>query len=837
MEQGAAHPSRLRWLEVACIAAALATVAGLAARSDTYPEPLALLLFGALLIWAENAAVLLPTTARVSPSFMVVMASVAAFDGRGAVLGSALVGCCGGLVFELVRRRKYRIVAYNCAQYLLAAAAAAAVTDALVGRGASVLLAYVVSGVAFAAVNVALVLPAAVFATGTPARAVWADMAPTLPNYLAFGLLGTLIGRLYEQWGALSVVVLVTPLVVARSVFGAFQRLRHAYRRLEVLYGFTEHVGGSLDVDEVVRTTLAQVRQSLRVEQVELAVLDEEGTLIRCTIAGGNGAGALVTRVDEPVDDDAHSLELRLIAEGRPFSVSVETADPDVAAVLVDRGMRQMMAAPLQSDGRTIGVLMVADHEVDGTAFGSEELQLLATLANHASVAFKNGLLIEQLREDSLHDALTGLANRTYFQAAVNAMAAEQQPGTAAAVMLMDLDRFKEVNDTLGHESGDRLLIEISRRLIDVLDETAVVARLGGDEFAVLLPDVRGPVGAATVAEGLLAALDRPFAVGDLNLEVGASIGVALAPVHGADAAILLQRADVAMYSAKEARSGFEVYDPDRDEYSPRRLMLAAELRHAIERGQLSIHYQPKADLRTNGITGVEALLRWHHPDYGFVPPDEFIPLAEHTGLIRPLTRWVLAASIAQCAEWQRRGLHLNVAVNLSVRALLDVGLPDEVEALLRYEAVPPTALTLEITESSIMADPVRSIGVLNRLADLGIMLSIDDFGTGYSSLSYLKKLPVGEVKVDRSFVMNMSADPDDAVIVRSTIDLAANLGLRVVAEGVEDQATWDQLRSLGCDAAQGYFLGRPMPVLQLDRWLAAQNRQALRPLLVQSGG
>jgi EAL domain-containing protein (putative c-di-GMP-specific phosphodiesterase class I) len=325
--------------------------------------------------------------------------------------------------------------------------------------------------------------------------------------------------------------------------------------------------------------------------------------------------------------------------------------------------------------------------------------------------------------------------------------------------------------------------------------------------------------------------------VGDLNLEVGASIGVALAPVHGNDAATLLQRADVAMYSAKEARSGFEVYDPDRDEYSPRRLMLAAELRHAIERGQLSIHYQPKADLRTNGITGVEALLRWHHPDYGFVPPDEFIPLAEHTGLIRPLTRWVLAASIAQCGTWQRRGLHLNVAVNLSVRALLDVGLPEEVEGLLREAAVPPTALTLEITESSIMADPARSIGVLNRLADLGIMLSIDDFGTGYSSLSYLKKLPVGEVKVDRSFVMNMSADPDDAVIVRSTIDLAGNLGLRVVAEGVEDQATWDQLTLLGCDAAQGYFLGRPMPVLQLDRWLAAQGHQALRPLLVQSGG
>ncbi|MBW3668238.1 MAG: bifunctional diguanylate cyclase/phosphodiesterase, partial [Actinobacteria bacterium] len=396
--------------------------------------------------------------------------------------------------------------------------------------------------------------------------------------------------------------------------------------------------------------------------------------------------------------------------------------------------------------------------------------------------------------------------------------------------------RFKEVNDTLGHESGDRLLVQISRRLTDLLGDDAVVARLGGDEFAILLPAVGSPTAAAAVAEELLVALERPFAVGDLNLEVGASIGVALAPVHGTDAATLLQRADVAMYSAKESRSGFEVYDADRDEYSPRRLMLAAELRHAIERGQLAIHYQPKADLRTNGITGVEALLRWHHPDYGFVPPDEFIPLAEHTGLIRALTRWVLAASIAQCGQWQRRGLHLNVAVNLSVRALLDVGLPDEVDALLKSAGVAASSLTLEITESSIMADPVRSIGVLNSLSELGTLLSIDDFGTGYSSLSYLKKLPVGEVKVDRSFVMNMSADQDDAVIVRSTIDLARNLGLRVVAEGVEDRPTWDQLTALGCDAAQGYYLGRPMPVVQLDRWLADHGRPS-RSQLVQSTG
>ena len=837
MEQGVAHPSRLRWLEVACVTAALSVLAAAGASSTSSPDLVALALFGSLLIWAENAAVLLPTKARVSPSFMVVMASIAAFRHDGAVLGAALVGCCGGFAFGLIRRRRYRVVVYNCAQYAIAAAGAAYASDLLASAGAGDLVAYTVAGVVFAAINVALILPATSADTGAPLRAVWADMAPTVPNYLAFGLLGVVIGQLYDGLGVVVVIVLVTPLVVARSVFGAFQGLRHAYRRLEILYGFTEHVGGALDVDQVVQTTLAQVRQSLRVEQVELALLEDDGTLIRCTIARGSTGAPVVTRVDEPADDGLHGLELRVLREGKPFSTSIDAADEHLASILAGRGMRHVMAAPLQLEGRTIGVLVVADREDDGAAFGTEEIQLLATLSNHVSVAFQNGRLIEQLREESLHDSLTGLANRTMFQASVDEAAPTCTTAAAGAVMLMDLDRFKEVNDTLGHESGDRLLVQISRRLTELLDDDAVVARLGGDEFAVLLPRVDGPMGAAKVAEELLAALERPFAVGDLNLEIGASIGVALAPVHGTDAATLLQRADVAMYSAKEARTGFETYDPDRDEYSPRRLMLAAELRHAIERGQLAIHYQPKADLKSGQITGVEALLRWHHPDYGFVPPDEFIPLAEHTGLIRALTRWVLANSIAQCGSWQRRGLHLNVAVNLSVRALLDVGLADEVESLLRQAGVSPTALTLEITESSIMADPVRSIGVLNRLADLGIMLSIDDFGTGYSSLSYLKKLPVGEVKVDRSFVMNMSADQDDAVIVRSTIDLARNLGLKVVAEGVEDRSTWDQLTRLGCDAAQGYYLGRPMPVVQLDRWLAGQDRQALRGVLVQSSG
>ncbi|MDQ3757595.1 MAG: EAL domain-containing protein [Actinomycetota bacterium] len=804
---------------MACGTVALSVLVSVLLRGQVYPDPVALALFGALQIWAENAAVLLPTAARVSPSFMVVMASLAAFDGRGVVLGSAVVGCCGGLVIDVVRRRQYGVVLFNCSQYLLAGAAAGWVSQTLNGMGAATVVEYVAAGIAFAVVNIALVLPAPVFALGMRARAVWADMAPTIPNYLAFGLLGTLIGQLYQTLGPISVVVLVTPLVVARSVFGAFQGLRHAYRRLEVLYGFTEHVSGALDVDTVVSTTLGQVKDLLRVEQVELALLESD-ILIRCTIGG---AGRVVARVDEPVDDHLHALELRVIAHDKPFIASLDMADADLARMLADRGMKHLMAAPLHSDTGVIGALLVADRAHENTIFTTEELQLLSTLANHVSVAFQNGKLVERLRDESLHDSLTGLANRTNFQGALAEL--DGQTGTSA-VMLMDLDRFKEVNDTLGHESGDILLREISRRISELVGDRGTIARLGGDEFAVLLPSVDSAIDAAATAEELLSALEQPFPVGDLNLEVGASIGVVISPDHGTDAATLLQRADVAMYAAKEARSGVELYNPDHDEYSPRRLVLANELRHAIDRGQLTVHYQPKADLRTGDVTGVEALLRWHHPEYGFIPPDEFIPLAEHTGSIRALTRWVLAAAISQAGQWRRKGVDLDVAVNLSMRSLLDMGLPDEVENLLRRAGLDARSLTLEITESTIMADPVRSMGVLHDLSDLGTTLSIDDFGTGYSSLSYLKRMPVGEVKVDRSFVMNMASDDNDLVIVRSTIDLARNLGLQVVAEGVEDRPTWDQLAVLGCDAAQGYYLGRPMPVTQLDHWLAAQRTE-----------
>ena len=320
-------------------------------------------------------------------------------------------------------------------------------------------------------------------------------------------------------------------------------------------------------------------------------------------------------------------------------------------------------------------------------------------------------------------------------------------------------------------------------------------------------------------------ALEQPFELHDLTVHLEASAGIALFPDHAEDVETLMQRADVAMYVAKGSTASHELYAARHDRHSPARLALLGELRQALDNDSFELHYQPKASLRDGAVEGVEALVRWHHPGRGIVPPDEFIPLAEQTGVIKPLTAWVLDHALAQCRAWCDSGLDLTVAVNLSVRNLLDIHLPEAIGELLRKHELPPAKLELEITESSIVADQVRALDVLGRLDEMGIGLSVDDFGTGYSSLAYLKDLPVRELKIDRKFVNNMTEDGDDAFIVRSTIDLGRNLGLRVVAEGVETQAVWDQLAELGCDTAQGYFLSRPLPAADLTGWLLERDR------------
>jgi diguanylate cyclase (GGDEF)-like protein len=419
---------------------------------------------------------------------------------------------------------------------------------------------------------------------------------------------------------------------------------------------------------------------------------------------------------------------------------------------------------------------------------------------------------MEEIRHKAYHDGLTDLPNRTLFREQVReALSDARSGGLSVAVMLLDLDRFKEINDSLGHQSGDELLEAIAGRLPDLLRrKTDSVARLGGDEFGILARGLDGRT-AVALAERVQEELSRRHVLGDLELEVEASIGIALYPDHGEDVDTLLRHADVAMYRSKEVHVP-SLYDPDHDDYSPSRLALIGQLRRAIAKRQLVVHYQPQYELRTGSMVAVEALVRWQHPELGLLPPDQFIPVAERTGLIRPLTLYVLNTALAQCRAWADEGLVLNVAVNVTGRDLLDLRFPEEVPDLLRRWDVPPERLELEITENTVLSDPARARTILSRLYELGVAVAIDDFGTGNSSLGYLTRLPIEVLKVDRSFVTRMGESDDDARIVRSTVDLAHNLGLKVIAEGVETEEVRRLLRELGCDMAQGFHLGRPVP-------------------------
>lgn len=437
---------------------------------------------------------------------------------------------------------------------------------------------------------------------------------------------------------------------------------------------------------------------------------------------------------------------------------------------------------------------------------------------------------VEELEHHALHDSLTELPNRDLFHDRLRqALARSSRDGTRVAVMLLDLDRFKEINDTLGHQSGDELLQELAARLGSVLRETDTVARLGGDEFGVVLPLDAG-VDVVETVDRLRGALEQPVALQTLTVTVGASIGVALAPDHGSDVETLVKYADVAMYVAKERHSRYEIYNESRDWKDASSLSLAGDLRSAIDEDGLQLLYQPKADLASGQQAGVEALVRWRHSSRGLLLPSEFIPLAEQTGLIKSLTMRVLDHAVGQCAAWRRAGLDVRVAVNLDMRNLLDLEFPAQVHGVLRRWAVPAQSLALEITESTMMADPVRVAEVATRLSRMGATISIDDFGSGYTSLRHLKELPVDELKIDKSFVTSVAENRNDATIVRTMIDLARNLGLRVVAEGVETEHTWQLLRSLDCDLAQGFFISKPLPADEIPDALGALDLSRATP-------
>ncbi|MBE9515878.1 MAG: EAL domain-containing protein [Proteobacteria bacterium] len=439
-------------------------------------------------------------------------------------------------------------------------------------------------------------------------------------------------------------------------------------------------------------------------------------------------------------------------------------------------------------------------------------------------------LAVERLHTMATTDGLTGLLNRTLFYDRLHQALTRPRRNNkhTAALLLMDLDHFKEINDTLGHPAGDLILIEAAKRMRASLRDSDSLARLGGDEFAVLIPTDADGAAIEKVADKIQACFEAPFLYEQSQLYLGVSIGVACYPENGVDADTLMSRADVAMYANKGSGTSYCYYSSEDDPNTQERLQLASELRDAIKEQQLELYYQPKIGIHSKKITGTEALIRWNHPDRGTLEPAQFLPLAERCGLIQPITEWVLGEAAQQCRRWQDKGYRIPMAINLSTRAFQNPDLIHDVRDALKRSKITPALLEIEITENELMADIDYASDVLQSLSDLGIRIAIDDFGTGYSSLAYLKQLPLDTLKIDKSFVINLTRNDNDAVIVRSIIDLAHNLGRQVVAEGIEQKDVWDMLHQLGCDDAQGYYISHPLPAIKLEAWLQSSPWQPL---------
>ena len=817
---GSVRPA-VRWLIAGLATAGIA--AGLAADAvrDAVPAPLPLPAIAALLVALTAASCL-----QLRFSYRGHYEALDLFDAVlapvvFALTGPVAVALAGGAMVasESILRTKPVKLLFNVAQWIAAAGAGALCYAALAeGQGTSTrnLAALGLSMGAVALVNHVAMVAVLILVTPGPARTVLESVAPVVRlGWLVGGALNLAFGFLLVaalSTGAWTTVLFVVPLGMLHWANRGYAEARADRARLAGLQQATHSLVGPIDPRDAIGDFLAEVRTCFDVEVAELVLPD--GDRYRSQRLAVPSPTAVRSSTVGP---DDQSLAVALLQRGTSARVGPSHPDAALRGLLQQEGWRDCLAAPLLANGEARGVLC-AYNRTGLQGFETGEMAVLEALARELAGALEKADLVEEVLHQALHDALTGLPNRTLFHQRVQrAIATAKAVDAHVAVMLIDLNRFKEVNDTLGHHNGDLLLQDFSRRLQNSLRPGDTVARLGGDEFAIVIPSVDGPAGAERVVNRVLRALDEPFSLHELTLDVDAAIGVALYPDHGGDPATLLQRADVAMYGAKGALSGYELYSAENDRYSPRRLALVSELRSAASRGELRVHYQPKSDLRTGQITGLEALIRWQHPRYGAVAPDEFIPIAEQTGSIRALTSFVLEEALTQCGTWRRAGLNLDMAVNLSVRSLLDSDLPAEIANLLRATDVPPGCLTLELTESSMMSDPVRTADVLGRLSALGTRISIDDYGTGYSSLSYLRRLPVDEMKIDKSFVQSMSGNDDDEVIVRSTVDLGHNLGLRVVAEGVESEADWARLAALGCDSAQGYFLSKPIPADEVE--------------------
>ena len=613
-------------------------------------------------------------------------------------------------------------------------------------------------------------------------------------------------------------VFLVAALVIA--AYRGYTRLSLRFASLQRLYDFSRALGtANLEPTSMSLEVLSQVCTVMRARRAQLVLAEPAGIPRRISL-DDHGPSEV-----EPISLDTSSIVTQAIESGIASLHTTTTAQRRSSYDPITGRYVHAIVAPIINENTAIGAIVALDRDEELDGFDDDDLRLFEALVAHASANLERARLVEELRfevdsksHQATHDMLTGLPNRMLFLTrATNAL----NGSGGVAIVLLDLDRFKDVNDTLGHAIGDRLLCEVSERLLRAVGEQATVARLGGDEFALVISDVTEADRAIAIVNELNAELSRPIEMDGLTLAVTASAGIALAPQHGDDVSLLLQRADIAMYLAKERRGTVEVYSVEHDQSMRRWLMLGGLLTHALQTGtELSVMYQPIADVRSRAIVQVEALARWNHPVHGAIPPEEFIGIAEQMGMISQISDFVLSEACAQLATWRRAGIDVGLAINVSGREFADGSLVDRVARNLRAHGIPPNVLTLEVTETEIMADLTQATLVLDQLASLGIRIGIDDYGTGYSSLAYLHRLPVQELKIDRSFVTNLPNEMSNRIIVRSSIAMAHSLGLSVVAEGAEDEVTCAMLADAGCDQIQGYYLSRPKGPVEFQEWL-----------------
>ena len=615
---------------------------------------------------------------------------------------------------------------------------------------------------------------------------------------------------------------LAAPLLVALAFvtfFGyrAYQSENRKVAAVDELRRSTRELQRITTLRDVRLALLEGARKVFGADRAELLMLaDGDHPAVRSSL---DESGSLQT-AEVPGRDIALGVWSRVLGEGRGTSVSLDNVPVGIREQLRRDGIRNALLAPIHDEERVIGVLQVSNREAAIGDWTADDVTLFETLANQASVSIANAQLVDRLRESAeeqhrlaVTDTLTGLANRLQFR---YWLSEEISAGQPFGILLLDIDRFKEINDTLGHDNGDRLIVEIGHRLESAVGGAGTIARAGGDEFMILVRDPEPRPALERVARDALVALQRRLELKTLDLRLQGSIGGALFPAHGSNPDDLIRHADVAMYLAKERGNGFETYDADEDPYDELALAITGDLQRAVEEDGLDVFFQPQLGLESRRFEGAEALVRWRHPRRGDIPPDLFVPIADKTGLIRPMTRLVMRKALVECRRWLKAGIDMSVAVNLSARNLREDDLPDFVRGILAETGVPPSHLTLELTESAIMTDDRLTADVVAGLAACEVDLAIDDFGTGYSSLAYLRKLPAEEIKIDRSFVGNMATDRNNAAIVNWTITLSRMLERRTVAEGVEDAETLDLLATMGCDRAQGYHIGRPMAAAAL---------------------